>query len=116
MREHDGCWLYVLTCVDGSFYVGTTRGSVDARLNEHNAGISPRAYTFHRRPVTLAYAEHFPVITDAIASERQIKGWSRAKKLALIEGRWSDLPQLSQRRTPSEYPSRRAFGAPQDEG
>ncbi len=99
MREHDGCWLYIVRCSDGSFYTGTTRASVETRIGQHNAGVFPESYTFRRRPVTLAFAEHFPSITDAISMERQIKGWSRRKKQAIIDGNWEALPELARRKT-----------------
>ncbi len=102
-----GCWLYILLCRDGSYYTGTTRhAEVSLRVAEHNAGIRPEAYTFTRRPVGLAFAEHFATITDAIAAERQIKGWSRAKKQALIEGRFDLLPELARSsQSKLEHPS-----------
>lgn len=91
-----GAWLYILRCNDGSFYVGTTRASVEQRVAEHQQGAFD-GYTARRRPVALAFAEHFPRIEDAIAAERRVKGWRREKKLALIEGRHGDLPGLSKR-------------------
>jgi putative endonuclease len=93
-----GAFLYILRCADGSYYVGTTRKSVEERIAEHNAGLHG-GYTMKRRPVTLAFAQHFEVITDAISAERQIKGWSRAKKEALIKGEWNRLPELAKRGT-----------------
>jgi putative endonuclease len=47
----------------------------------------------------MVFAQHFPTITDAVAAERQVKGWSRAKKEAMINGEWNRLPELSRRRT-----------------
>ena len=99
MREHNRCWLHILQCSDGSFYTGTTRIDVETRVGQHNAGLYPDSYTFKRRPVTLAFAEHFQSITDAIAMERRVKGWSRGKKQAMIEGRWDLLPELAKRKT-----------------
>ena len=99
MREHDGCWLYILRCGDGSFYTGTTRVDVETRVGQHNAGLYPDSYTFKRRPVALVFAEHFLSITDAIAMERRVKSWSLAKKQAMIEGNWDLLPVLAKRRT-----------------
>ena len=93
-----GAWLYILRCVDGSYYVGTTRADLEVRFAEHQAGRFG-GYTSSRRPVVLVYSEHFDRIVDAIAAERQIKGWSRAKKEALIGGRFDLLPALSRRRT-----------------
>jgi putative endonuclease len=76
-------YVYILRCADGSYYVGSARGSLERRLEEHSAGMNCR-YTKSRRPVTLVWSQAFQQITDAIAAERQIKGWSRAKKEALI--------------------------------
>jgi predicted GIY-YIG superfamily endonuclease len=86
-------WTYILRCADGSYYTGCTT-NLDQRLGEHQAGETP-SYTSTRLPVELVYAEEFQSIHDAIAAERRIKGWSRAKKAAMIEGRWDDLPALS---------------------
>ena len=93
----DGAYLYVVKCSDDSLYVGTTRTSLDVRIAEHNAGKFP-GYTCSRRPVELIFSEWFDRITDAIAIERKIKGWSRAKKEALIRGDWGDIKQLAKRR------------------
>jgi putative endonuclease len=89
-------WLYILLCADGSYYVGTTRGSLDRRVAEHDAGTFG-GYTARRRPVTLVYHQQFQRITDAIAAERQVKGWRREKKEALIRGDFDLLPALSRR-------------------
>jgi predicted GIY-YIG superfamily endonuclease len=91
-------WLYILRCRDGSYYVGTTRGSLDRRIGEHNAGHFG-GYTSSRRPVELVYQQEFPQIADAIAAERQVKGWRRAKKEALIAGDFDALKALSKRST-----------------
>jgi putative endonuclease len=66
------------------------------RVDQHNAGSYP-GYTFTRRPVVLVWSEYFDRITDGIAAERQIKGWSRAKKEALIRSDWTRLSELSRR-------------------
>ena len=63
----------------GKYYVGTTRRSLEERLGEDNAGLH-KGFTAIRRPVTMVFAQHFPTITDAVAAERQVKGWSRAKR------------------------------------
>ena len=95
----EGAWVYILRCSDGLYYVGSHRGDDPiSRVWEHNQGVDPAAFTFKRRPVKLAWAGHFDRILDAIAFERQLKGWSRVKKEAVIEGRWSDLPALAQTR------------------
>jgi putative endonuclease len=57
-----------------------------------------KGYTFSRRPVVLVWSEHFERITDAIAVERQLKGWSRAKKDALLRSDWTKVIELSRRR------------------
>ena len=62
-------------------------------------------YTTRRRPVKLLWSAHFDRITDAIAMERQIKGWSRAKKEALIRGNYDALPALAARRKSSKQSS-----------
>jgi putative endonuclease len=93
-----GCYVYMLRCADGSYYVGSATGEdLNPRIEQHQAGSYP-GYTATRRPVTLVWSEHFDRITDAIAAERQIKGWSRGKKEALIEGDWTRIQSLSQRR------------------
>jgi len=103
----------MLRCIDGSLYTGTTRTTLEIRVAQHNSGIY-KGYTETRRPVVLVYSQWFERITDAIASERKIKGWSRAKKEALASGDMLRLQQLSKRRRP--HPSRRGpRAAPQDE-
>ena len=83
---------------DNSFYVGSATGDdLSPRIDQHNAG-SYRGYTFTRRPVVLVWSEYFDRITDGIAAERQIKGWSRAKKQALIQSDWAQVSRLSRRR------------------
>jgi predicted GIY-YIG superfamily endonuclease len=89
-------WLYILLCADGSYYVGTTRGSLEHRFAEHQDGTFG-GYTSTRRPVKLVYHQRFERITDAIAAERQVKGWRREKKQALIRGDFELLPALSRR-------------------
>lgn len=80
-------WVYMLRCSDGSFYVGMTRyAELGERLNEHAITKDRSAYIFSRRPFELVWSEWFDMNVDAMACERQIKGWSRAKKLALIDG------------------------------
>jgi putative endonuclease len=94
-----GAWLYILLCADGSYYVGTTRTDLETRVAQHQAGHF-NGYTATRRPVRLAYSEYFEQITDAIAAERKVKGWSRAKKEALINQDFDRLRTLSRRRKP----------------
>jgi putative endonuclease len=92
-----GAYLYILLCADKSYYTGTTRADLERRVAEHNAGFYG-GYTATRRPVTLVFSQWFDRITDAIAAEQQVKGWSRAKKEELIRGEFERLPELSKRR------------------
>ena len=92
-------WVYILECADGLYYVGSHRGEhPSTREAAHIAGQDPKPFTFRRRPVQLVWTGEFQRITDAIAFERKLKGWSRAKKRAVIEGRWDELPKLSRAR------------------
>jgi putative endonuclease len=93
----EGASVYILLCADGSYYVGLTRKEVETRVSEHNLGINAD-YTARRRPVKLVWSEHFELLTDAIATERRVKGWRRAKKEALIRGDSDALPALAARR------------------
>ena len=88
-------WTYILECADGSLYVGSTI-DLERRVSEHNLGLGA-AYTRlkRRRPVTLVWAAEFNNVDQAFAFEKQVQGWSRAKRRALIEGRYDDLPELA---------------------
>ena len=97
MDNEGGAHVYMLRCADGRYYVGSARRGLDRRVSEHNNGTYD-GYTAKRLPVVLVWAEHFPEITDAIAAERQIKGWSRSKKEALIRGD-SEMIKLLARRS-----------------
>jgi putative endonuclease len=100
-----GAFIYMLRCADDSYYVGSATGAdLERRIAEHASGTIV-GYTWSRRPVQLVWSEHFDRITDAIAVERQLKGWSRAKKLALIRGEWRSLELLSRRRNGKPRPS-----------
>jgi putative endonuclease len=93
-----GIHVYMLRCADNSFYVGSATGEdLAPRIDQHNAGSYP-GYTFTRRPVVVVWSEYFDRITDGIAAERKIKGWSRAKKEALIQSDWTEVSRLSRRR------------------
>ena len=96
--------VYIVRCSDGSYYTGLTKQPIEARIWEHNEGIY-KGYTFKRRPVQLVFTETYDRILDAIARERQIKGWSRAKKEALIRLAYEDLPALSANRQGHPRPS-----------
>lgn len=86
--------VYILLCADGAYYTGVTN-DLDRRLEEHQSGFNPIAYTYKRRPVKLVFFEWFPDADQAIAFEKQVKGWRREKKEALIRRDWAALPELS---------------------
>ena len=91
-------WLYILLCSDNTYYVRTTRVTLERRIAEHNLG-TYGGYTAPRRPVRLVYSRQFQRIEDAIAAERQVKGWSRSKKEALIRSDFRALKILAKRRS-----------------
>jgi putative endonuclease len=104
-------WVYILECADGSFYTGSTV-ALETRVSQHNLG-EGSAYTRprRRRPVVLLWAVEFSRIDEAFEFEKQVQGWSRAKKIALMEGRYDDLPVLARGRkrralSPSEAEQR----------
>jgi putative endonuclease len=86
--------VYILACADGSYYTGST-DDLNKRLWQHQQGVESSSYTYTRRPVKLVWAseetEHY---YDALRWERQIKGWSRAKKQALIRGEFQALHEI----------------------
>jgi len=88
-------WAYILHCSGGAFYVGHT-DNLEHRIAQHAAGEIP-GYTRDRLPVTLVWSESFSDRIGALEMERRIKGWSRAKKMALIRGDWEDISRLSRR-------------------
>jgi predicted GIY-YIG superfamily endonuclease len=90
-------WLYILKCADGSYYTGSTNNLV-LRMAQHQAG-EESAYTRSRLPVELVYSQEFPSEHEAFLRERQVKGWSRAKKEALIRGDFEALIKLSKARS-----------------
>lgn len=89
-------WTYMLRCSDGHFYIGHT-DNLEARIAGHQSG-QISGYTRNRRPVALVWSEYFATRAEAIAAERQIKGWSRAKKQALIAGDWGLISRLARSR------------------
>ena len=89
-------FIYILLCADGSFYTGSTN-DLERRMVEHQNGEGAN-HTRKRLPVELVYTEEFDRIDEAYYRERQIHGWSRDKKIALIEGRHEDLPGLAKRK------------------
>ena len=88
-------YVYILECSDKSLYTGHT-DCLEARLGAHHRGTF-RGYTNHRRPLHLLFVEEFPSREEALAAERQIKDWCRAKKLALSRGDWDEIRRLARR-------------------
>jgi len=86
----------MLHCADRSFYVGHT-DDLEARIAAHDRGQGSE-HTAARLPVKLVWSQEFATRVEALEAERQIKGWSRAKKLALIRGDWPLISTLAQNR------------------
>jgi predicted GIY-YIG superfamily endonuclease len=82
-------FVYILKCADGSYYTGSTT-NLERRMAQHQVGFF-KGYTSTRLPVELVWCEDFPTEHAAFLCERQIKGWSRAKKEALIRGDWHGI-------------------------
>ena len=90
-------WTYILECADGCYYVGHT-DNLEARIQAHQDGYYA-GYTRTRLPVHLVYQSSFTTRGEAFACERQLKGWSRAKKQALIRGDVETLKRLARSRS-----------------
>ncbi|MFL6845517.1 MAG: TrmJ/YjtD family RNA methyltransferase [Allosphingosinicella sp.] len=104
-------YTYILRCSDGSYYTGHT-DDLDSRVAQHQSGALP-GYTQKRRPVQLVWADRFPDRDSAFAAERQIKGWTRAKKEALARGDFDALHELA--KNSFDTPVRLRSPATQDE-
>jgi putative endonuclease len=89
-------WVYILECADRSYYTGHT-DNLEKRFYEHEQNFV-KCYTSGRLPMKLVYSCEFETREDALARERQIKGWSRKKKKALIAGDWPRLIEYSKSR------------------
>ena len=89
-------YTYLLRCGDGSYYAGHT-DDIDRRMAEHSTGAFG-GYTARRLPVSLVWSDSFMTRDEAFANERKLKGWSRAKKEALIAGDWKLISQLARNR------------------
>jgi putative endonuclease len=86
-------WVYILKCADGSYYTGHT-DNMEKRIGEHRSGAFG-GYTSTRLPVELVFSQDFSSREEALTSERQIKGWSRKKKEAMIRGDWNEVSRLA---------------------
>jgi putative endonuclease len=87
-------YVYILKCSDNSYYTGVT-SNLESRFIKHQSGHFPESYTHNRRPVQLVFYNEFNEIEQAIAFEKQVKGWSRKKKEAIINDNWEKLKELA---------------------
>lgn len=87
-------YIYIVKCSDNSYYTGVTN-DIERRIAEHNSGEDENAYIFNRRPVKLVFCELLINPKEAIELEKQIKGWTRKKKEALIQRNWERLKELA---------------------
>jgi putative endonuclease len=87
-------YVYILECSDNTFYVGVTN-NLGRRFIEHITGLHEESYTFNRRPLKLVYCKQFSSPIKAIEYEKQLKGWSSDKKLALINNDLNLLHELA---------------------
>jgi len=97
MSQDDGIvvdmwYVYILRCADDSLYIGESN-NVWLRVLRHNSGRAAK-YTASRLPVSLVHSELFPNRPTALARERQLKRWTRAKKEALVAGDRALLKRL----------------------
>ena len=99
-------WMYILECKDGSYYVGSTT-DIERRMWQHNRG-EGAAYTARRRPVKVVFTAEFANVEDAYAAEKQVQGWRRDKREALIRGDYEALPALSRKAFPDRRTKTRA--------
>jgi putative endonuclease len=91
-------WTYIVECRDGTFYVGSTV-DLERRISEHNLGFGAKCTRpRRRRPVTLVWSSEFNRMDEAFWYEKQIQGWGRQKRIALIEGRLDLLQVLARNR------------------
>lgn len=86
-------WVYILRCADDSYYTGHT-DNLEHRVGQHQIG-EYESYTATRRPVTLIWSQGFSSREEALTAERQIKGWSRKKKEAMMRDDWMEVSRLA---------------------
>ncbi len=88
-------WTYMLHCRGGAYYTGHT-DNLDLRIAQHQSG-DIEGWTSDRLPVELVWSDEFGSRIEALEAERRIKGWSRAKKQALIRGDWDEISRLAKK-------------------
>ncbi|MFA6282645.1 MAG: GIY-YIG nuclease family protein [Desulfurivibrionaceae bacterium] len=101
-------WVYILRCADGSYYTGHT-DNLGKRLGQHQAG-ECEGYTATRLPVELAWSQGFVTREEALSAERQIKGWSRQKKEAMMRGDWRGVARLARKKNRKSFDRLRMNG------
>ncbi|HKB43365.1 MAG TPA: GIY-YIG nuclease family protein [Chitinophagaceae bacterium] len=105
MKTGHNYYVYIIQCSDDSYYTGLTN-DLERRLWEHETGYNEKCYTFTRRPVVLKYYELFRNVNNAIAWEKQLKGWSRKKKEALFKEDWKEISKLAKSRLRQAQPDK----------
>lgn len=95
-------YVYIVRCRDNSLYTGITN-DLERRVNEHNDGKLPHAYTYKRRPVKLEWFQDFTEPNQAIYFEKKLKGWSKQKKEALIKGDFDMIETLAECRNATHH-------------
>lgn len=102
-------YMYILECADGSYYTGSTK-DLERRLWQHQNGLGAN-HTAKRLPVKLVYCEFYDRVSDAFYREKQVQGWSRKKKQALIAGDTNELHRLAECQYETHY-QKIGFGSP----
>lgn len=92
-------YVYILLCTDNTYYTGVT-DDLETRFLYHQNGQNPNSYTYNKRPVEIVFYTEFNDINQAIAFEKQLKGWSRAKKEAIINGEWEKFAESGEKKVP----------------
>jgi len=95
-------YVYILKCSDSSYYTGITN-DISRRFEEHQKGKHRNCYTIERRPLTMEFYQEFNDVLQAIYFEKKIKKWTRAKKIALIDGDFDMLQVLSECRNATHF-------------
>ena len=95
-------YVYILKCSDDSYYTGITN-NLEERFLQHQSGYKKDSYAYKRRPLTLEFYQEFNDVLQAIYFEKQLMGWTRAKKQALIKGDFDMLQILSECRNATHH-------------
>lgn len=95
-------YVYILKCADDSLYIGITN-DIATRFEQHQNGLDKNSYTYKRRPIELKFKQEFNDVLQAIYFEKKVKGWTRAKKQALIDGDGKMLKILSECRNATHF-------------